>query len=331
MIWNNEIFTIDELKTLEKKSRHILYKNKEKLTDVLRYNSWWVIVPFVFEKKLREMLKSRREWIEFNSIFIWIDDDNLLNWFKSKKWWVFGNWKKRFAEIETSGNTYKHTATQWFWLYEYWKLSLNNLDIDILQYINDNIVNLLHDRSEQITDDIPPFEKNEEFRKNEKIAEHNLIDNCNSLSNEEKEYLKNILNYKKNSRFKTYEHMYSVLDAINMKEKKENYNEVLSVIYEILKLNLPRFMWTLELDNGNIVDMLSLIWIRSFFVDNLKKIDELFVFVKENKEELFNEYRFKDNNYCKSDLEWNFEELKRPREFIKSKINLLEKENQLAK
>jgi hypothetical protein len=34
----------------------------------------------------------------------------------------------------------------------------------------------------------------------------------------------------------------------------------------------------------------------------MEKIDELFSFVKENKKELFKEYRFKNNDYDKSDL-----------------------------
>ncbi len=322
----NTQLTIDEFKILEKKVRSVIYKYKEDLIDVLRYNSWWTIIPYDMEKKVRSKLKDIRDnQTNLNTFIVWSNDNTIVA-NKVKNVWTFKTENKELHSIKNSWNTYLHTGNQAIWLYKYGKMSLQSWDIDEYQFILDLIRAELHDLSEYITDDIPPFEKTKEYRKWEKDVEHEIIMNENIFSDKEKNVLKEILNYKKNSIFKTYEHLFCIEDAINMHKWKEKYNEVLSVIYEILKFNLPRFLWQLELNNWHTTDMLNLSWIRTFFVENMKKIDELFIFVKENKKELFSEHRFKNNPYNKSDLWENFEDLKKPREEIKSKIKHIESE-----
>lgn len=313
-------YSLEELVVLDKKTRHIIYNEKQDLESVLRYNSGGVIVPQNIEKELRKQLKHIRdkwEWFA-NNFYLWENWE--INVIKNGKWRIIDMWYKVLHEIETSWNTYKHIVRQWIFLYKYSKIDLEKWSIDIIQYNNDIIRNNIHDRNEKIDDDILSLEKDDNFRKQEKINLYKLIDQQVNISEDDKIYLKSILQYKKNSRFKTYENILCIYDAINMMEKNSKYNEVLSVIYEILKLNLPNFLWKIVLDNLNEINILELPSVREFFKDHENKIDELFEYLKKNKEKLYIEYRFKNNNYNREDMISNFENMKKPREDIKEEI-----------
>jgi len=328
---NHSNLSIDELKILEKKSRHIVYtKYKKPLMDVLRYNSMWVIVPEYIEKDLRSMLKDIRDnEIETDEIEIYNDEyETTLIWKRQKKWRKFlVDWKELFS-IATSGDTYKHTGMQGIEVCKWWKESLKNWDIDEYQHINDIIRDEWHDVPEYITDDKPRFEKNDQYRQWEKEVEHEIILNDKTstflweLTEKEKRYLINILNYSDNSRFKIYEYLLFIDDAIEMKNNSYRYNETLSVIYEILKKNIWEINnWKIKLDNWKSKNILEFEWIKKFVKDRISEIEKLFEYLKNNTDKLESEFRFTKNWYDINDLKEWYDNFKKNFEEIKTKLS----------
>lgn len=185
--------SIDEFQILEKKVRSIVYKYKQNLIDVLRYNSWWTIIPHDMEKEIRSKLKDIRDNQTSLSIFTVRKNGNSIVAHKIKNARKFKTKDKELYSLKKSWNTYLHTGNQSIWLYKYGKISLQNWDIDKYQFILDLIRAELHDLSEYITDDIPPFEKTKEYREWEKDVEHEIIMNENIFSDKEKDILKEII------------------------------------------------------------------------------------------------------------------------------------------
>jgi len=328
---NSTKLTIDELKKLEKKSRHIVYrKYKKPLIDVLRFNAMWIVVPEYIEKDLRSMLKNIRDnEIKTDEIVIYnYEYETTLIWKRQRKWRKFlVDWKEFFS-ISTSGDTYRHTGMQGIEVYKWWKKSLLNWDIDEYQHINDIIRDEWHDVPEYITDDIPRFEKSDKYRRWEKEVEHDIILNENTsswqwwkLTEKEKKHLINILNYSDESRFKIYEHLLFIEDAIEMKNNADKYNETLSVIYEILKWNIWKINnWKIKLDNWESKDILAFEWIKNFIKDRINDIDELFEYLKENTDKLENEFRFTQNWYNINELKEWYNDFKNDWNCIKDKL-----------
>ncbi len=323
--------TLDELEILKKKFMHIVYtRYKKPLMDVLRFNSMWVIVPEYIEQDLRSIMKDIRDnEIATDEISIYNEEyETTLVWERQKKWRKFTlNWKNFFS-IATSGDTYRHTGMQGIEVYKWWKKSLEKWDIDVYQHINDIIRDIWHDVPEYITDDIPRFEKSDKYRQWEKEVEHEIILQENTsvwkwwaLTDKEKTHLINILNYKDNSRFKIYEHLLFIEDAIEMKNNSDKYNETLSVIYEILKWNIWKINnWKIELDSWESKNILEFEWIKDFMVKRVSEVDELFEYLKNNTDRLANEFRFIKNWYDINELKDWYNNFKKDWEQIKLKL-----------
>ncbi len=185
-----------------------------------------------------------------------------------------------------------------------------------------------HDVPEYITDDIPRFEKSDKYRQWEKEVEHEIISQENTstekwwkLTEKEKKHLIKILNYRDNSRFKIYEHLLFIEDAIEMKNNADKYNEILSVIYEILKWNIWKINnWKIELDNWESKNILEFEWIKDFMVKRVSEVDELFEYLKNNTDRLANEFRFIKNWYDINELKDWYNNFKKDWEQIKLKL-----------
>ncbi len=315
--------TIKNLQTIEKIARKVIYNERAQLSNVLRFSDWGTILPVKREnlvrEKLTEIRDNNKDIKSFNITKNWEE----LVATKKGNYRTFKIGNQIFSQLQSSGNTYVHTGKQAIVLHKYSDIALEKWDIDSIQYYNDMIRAVLHDRSEKITDDIPPFLKDANFKNFEKQSEEKLIDEKSAFSPSQKAQIKEILSYGKNSRFKMYEHLLSMRDIIDMKNNALSYNEPLSVIYQVFKNTLPKFLWTIQLDNGNEVNIIEQHDVQSFFKDHSKEIDETFQYLKDNKEKLFNEHRFKEWKYDKKDVAENFDTFRSHWEQIKKEIGIL--------